>query len=288
MDMKGVIKFFPNGSADVKAIEAGNDIIELSENSQRAIQQIRKAIRNHTLSWADIDEKVKKILHTKYEIGLWNSKIQKKGLLFYLRSLFSRPNIRMIDTNGLTNFYNRPAINALKNQLCEAAITQLRNHNLPIDSSIHQPIACLSIGSKSITVFQQEIAQQDSVTLFNLDKQATLAEIETTKQQLKKYSLIIIGVHDTRKFPRNRLDYNESTLAFINELTTSNAIISWFANPYSLAQCSTISQTKGLLIGYQNIPEIQKAAVKIIFGQLKPQGKLPVSVGSTFKFGEGE
>src|SRR5690606_3051730 len=37
MDMNGVKKFFPNGEADILAIEAGNDLLEISENSGRAI-----------------------------------------------------------------------------------------------------------------------------------------------------------------------------------------------------------------------------------------------------------
>src|SRR5690606_7658408 len=37
MDMKGVVKHFPNGESDVRAILAGNDVLELSQNSARAI-----------------------------------------------------------------------------------------------------------------------------------------------------------------------------------------------------------------------------------------------------------
>ena len=44
MDMKGVKKFFPNGEADVQAIIAGHDLLEVSENSKRAIVLIVKAI----------------------------------------------------------------------------------------------------------------------------------------------------------------------------------------------------------------------------------------------------
>src|SRR5690606_3521572 len=35
MEMKGVLKFFSDGEADVRAILAGNDMLELSENSAR-------------------------------------------------------------------------------------------------------------------------------------------------------------------------------------------------------------------------------------------------------------
>jgi beta-N-acetylhexosaminidase len=40
MEMKGVTKYFPNGEADVRAFLAGNDLIELSQNSKNAAKLI--------------------------------------------------------------------------------------------------------------------------------------------------------------------------------------------------------------------------------------------------------
>src|SRR6202012_1121419 len=45
LEMQGVVKYFPNGQADVRAFLAGNDVLELSQNSARAILLIRKAVR---------------------------------------------------------------------------------------------------------------------------------------------------------------------------------------------------------------------------------------------------
>src|SRR5476649_2768711 len=44
MEMQAVVKYFPDGDAEVKAFLAGNDIIELSENSALAIKKIKRAI----------------------------------------------------------------------------------------------------------------------------------------------------------------------------------------------------------------------------------------------------
>src|ERR1700744_2707221 len=60
MEMKGVLKYFPKGEADVRAFLAGKDIIELSENSDRAITRIRKAIRKGKISPKEFETKVKK------------------------------------------------------------------------------------------------------------------------------------------------------------------------------------------------------------------------------------
>src|ERR1700744_1163353 len=72
MEMKGVLKYFPKGEADVRAFLAGKDIIELSENSDRAITRIRKAIRKGKISPKEFETKVKKVLAAKYWAGLNN------------------------------------------------------------------------------------------------------------------------------------------------------------------------------------------------------------------------
>src|ERR1700733_11857617 len=58
MEMKAVTKYFPKGEADVKAFLAGNDIIELSENSERAIKLIRKVVRKDQISKEEFDGRV--------------------------------------------------------------------------------------------------------------------------------------------------------------------------------------------------------------------------------------
>lgn len=59
MEMKGVVKNFKDGEADVMGIIAGNDILELSENSARAIKLVRKAVREDRISMDQIDQSVK-------------------------------------------------------------------------------------------------------------------------------------------------------------------------------------------------------------------------------------
>src|SRR5579872_1067579 len=70
MEMKAVIKYFPDAEADLRAFLAGNDVIELSENSEKAIQLIKKAVRKNQISKQEFEAKVKKVLAAKYWAGL--------------------------------------------------------------------------------------------------------------------------------------------------------------------------------------------------------------------------
>src|SRR6202012_1589677 len=59
MEMKAVTKYFPDGEAELKAFLAGEDIIELSENSAVAISKICKAIRQGQISAEELDRRVR-------------------------------------------------------------------------------------------------------------------------------------------------------------------------------------------------------------------------------------
>src|SRR5690606_31445246 len=82
MDMKGVVKYFKDGEADVQAIIAGNDVLELSQNSKRANKMIRKAIRKKRIDKGELALRIKKILAAKYWLGLDSLKPVQTNTLY--------------------------------------------------------------------------------------------------------------------------------------------------------------------------------------------------------------
>src|SRR5688572_11392872 len=70
LEMKGVAKYFPGGTIAVEALIAGNDMLCLPENVNQSIEAIKKAITENRLTWDDLNAKVKKVLASKYQLGL--------------------------------------------------------------------------------------------------------------------------------------------------------------------------------------------------------------------------
>ncbi|MBK0381488.1 glycoside hydrolase family 3 [Pedobacter sp. SD-b] len=269
MEMKGVVKYFPNGEADVRGVIAGMDVIELSQNTGRAIKLIRKSIRQKRLTWADIDGKVKRILAAKYWMGLNKTDSVKK--------------------QNLIQDLNRPEAYQLVQQLSDAAITVVKGaENLPLRNDFVRKTAILSIGETTPTVFSDQIKKADSNTqLFIIPKDITIKEMVNVKAELKNYDQIIMAIYDTRSRPVSTLDYPIDLKLFIADMASNNTISVVFANPYTVAGLPGIEKSKSVLIGYQNLKEMQKAAAKVILGSLKATGKLPVTINSFFKYGDG-
>jgi beta-glucosidase-like glycosyl hydrolase len=269
MDMKGVVKYFPNGEADVRGLIAGNDVLELSQNSARAIKLIRKSIRHKRLSWDDIDAKVRKILEAKYWMGLHK--------------------LKPINTEGLVEDLNSPAEQALNQELTDSSITLLKGEQLiPLRNDFVRKTAIITIGVNEPSTFAKAIKREmPDATLFIIPKNVSIKEMEAVKTELKKFDLCLLSIYDIRNRPAASLDYDSSLKLFIADLAKQNSITTVFANPYTVAGLPGIEASKGLIITYQNSKEAEQSAAKLLLGKLKANGKLPVTINAFFKYGDG-
>ncbi|HTH82326.1 MAG TPA: glycoside hydrolase family 3 N-terminal domain-containing protein [Mucilaginibacter sp.] len=269
MEMKAVTKYYPDGEAELKAFLAGNDIIELSDDSKKAILKIRKAVRKGEIAPAVFEAKVKKVLTAKYWAGLSDRKD--------------------VATELLIDDLNRPAARELVQQLSDAAVTLLKGDAYSVRLNPLQRTAIVSIGVDNTTVFQTELSRWYlNSTLFRVNKSTPVAELDNMLNTLKQYDQIFVSIHDTRLRPQSKLDYSNGVKEFISALAEHrNTVISVFANPYTIAGLTGIEKSSALIAGYQMSTEMQRAAIKIITGQQKPIGKLSVSVNVFFPTGTG-
>ena len=269
MEMKGVVKYFPNGEADLRAFMAGNDIIELSPNSARAIKLIRKAVRKDQIAQDEFDARVKKILAAKYWAGLNDYK-----------------------PTPLTNLVadlNRPAEQDLVQQLSDAAVTLLRGNAASVQLNPILKTAIVSIGVTQYTEFQKDLSRWYlNCAIFRVGKTASVSDLNSLYTVLKQYQQVFISINDTRTRPQSKLDFSNEVKLFIAQIAAQkNTVITVFANPYTIAGLPGIEKAGALMACYQNSDAMQRAAVKVIIRRINPTGKLPVNVNSFFPYGTG-
>jgi beta-N-acetylhexosaminidase len=267
MEMKAVVKYFPDGDADVKAFLAGNDIIELSENSARAIKKIRKAVRKSEIPIEEFNARVKKVLAAKY----W------AGLNYYHET----PIVNLVED------LNRPVAKELVQQLSDGAVTVLKGNAAALQLDPFQKTAIVSIGVTESTIFQRELVKwYPNSTLFLVGKNSPEQELKALLDVLQPYQQIYVSINDTRLRPASKLDYSDEVKSFIGELAAHrNIVVSVFANAYTIAGLPGIEKSGALLVCYQMTDELQRSAVKAITRQIKPTGRLPVTINLFFSTG---
>ena len=270
LNMKGVSKFYEPGVVDVKALVAGNDVLLFSEDIPIAVKEIKKAIKKGLISKADLKSRCRKILAAKYKYGLHKEKL--------------------VATQSLVSDLNNPKAQLLKRQLTEASLTVLKNENniLPLRKLDTLKVASVSIGAKSISKFQKTLGRYTKVDHFTLPKDATDSKINFVKEQLKRYNLVIVGMHQVRRIPSNNKAYSKGLIEFVQNISQDqNAVLVCMRNPYTLSQFPNIENSKAIVLTYQDDPDSQSLSAQLIFGAINGTGRLPVSIDGRFSANSG-
>ncbi len=270
MNMKGVTASNAPGVVDRDAILAGNDILEFTEDVLRAISEIRDAVRAGAVSQKEIDDRCRKMLALKQWTGVHH--------------------FRPIPVANIAADLASPSDKLLRRKLLEAALTVLRNERslIPVRSLDTLRIASISFGAGNITPFQKSLSLYGNIKHFVFKGDPDIVQIDSVKNLLKGYNLVIGGIHDNAMRPLNRLEYSPALLDFINTLCEApNVVMAVFKNPYVLDKLHNIASSDALIVTYQDDADAEDLAAQLIFGGISASGRLPVTVGETFPEGGG-
>lgn len=267
LEMKGVTKHHKTGKLEVKALQAGNDILLLPENTPATVREIKAALAAGSLDSLQFKESVHKVLHAKYKLGL-NRRI-----------LLSEKNVR--------KELEQPQAFQLKKKLIEHAITLVRNEDnvLPIRDLSKLRIASLSIGSTTKTPFQKRLGKYASISHFNTKKDISDSRKKSLVSQLKNYDLVVVGTHDLSNRPSKSFGVNQSMISLVEEIQqVSKVALVHFGNPYALKFFDNI---KNVLLAYEETSMFQETAAEAAFGVFAIQGRLPITASNRSLYGTG-
>lgn len=268
LEMKGVANHFKPGDMELEAIKAGNDILLLPIEIEKAHAKLKEAIQNKSLSSSVIDQKVLKILKAKYKLGL---------------------NIKppTLSTYKLDEKLKSKEAIALKYNLYEKAVTLVKDQNriIPVKANAIQKTATLSLGADSKTTFQKELEK------FGIKKHFHAGDAlnETTKSKivngLNNYETVIIGIHDMSISKKKNFGISQKMFDLIFQLNTNKEIVLViFGSPYSISFFEAIPT---IIAAYEDDELMQQAVVQDLMGVNAINGKLPVTAGQNFPIKTG-
>ncbi|GAB3871926.1 glycoside hydrolase family 3 N-terminal domain-containing protein [Hymenobacter segetis] len=273
MNMRGVISKFPPGEADVRAIMAGNDILEFSKNIPLALKMVRIAVDSGRISQKEIDEHCRRVLALK----------QWSGLNHY----------RPINTKNIYEDLNGPHAQYLSHRLTELSITLLRNQKtlLPLQRLDTLRIATLVLGGspRDTTDFQKAVADYAPAAHFHIGATATLDELMQLRTALKPYNLILVSLQSLGRLPATSFGITPEDNMLLRELADQKQtlVLSVFGSAYAVAKVRDLDRAAAVIMAYQESPNAQKLAAQAIFGGIAATGKLPVTVSDRYPRGFG-
>jgi beta-N-acetylhexosaminidase len=259
LNMQGVAKYYKPGEVDLKAFLAGNDVLLFSEDVPKGVAKIKAGLADGSITNERLAESVKKILFAKYLLGVHEKKY--------------------IDPTNITGDINKHT-SAMRTEIAKAALTLAQDKNNIISKVKNKQgkIAYVQFGGAGINAMGNSLAGYGITENYINPGKAVL-------QNLSSYSAVIVSLQGLSPYPGKNFGISAANIGSINTLLKNkNTALVLFGNPYAMKYFCTSGTS---LICYDEKNETQRVAAEIIAGKRKAKGKLPVTICTNYKAGDG-
>ncbi|AVF47887.1 glycoside hydrolase [Elizabethkingia anophelis] len=258
LNMGAVASRYKAGELDKKAFAAGNDIMLFSQGVSEGKKLIQEAIDSGEIPQSRIEESVKKILLTKYYLGL--------------------PNFKKISTNNINSDLNNESHAQLSEKLYANALTLLKNDQQLLPLQKNETVYYVPLEEAPYKTFASELGNNINLIV----KKAN--EINSIPSGAK----VIVGFHKDNSTAYKPYKISAASKAVLSKLSgNTKVILDVFGSPYALMDID-IQNIPAVLVSYENNEYSQKAAAKAFTGQTKINGRLPVLINNQLKYGDGQ
>ena len=274
-----VVQRFGTEEVAVKAFEAGHDIILKPKDPAATIKALAEAVKSGRLSGRRIDEAVLKLLTLKARLGLHKN--------------------RFVEESRVGEFVGTPDHLALAQEVADKSLTLLKNDGVfPVAPG--RPAKAVNInvqkfdGDPSPPALTVKLAAAfPGIQSFNLRPDPEPAYYDKVYQAVQDSELIILSLFVPRTRLGDAAPFREADLAFLQKVIAAKpkAVVAMaYGNPHLVRKIPSVA---AYLIGYGekgwfgNQAVYFESFIKVLKGELKPSGKLPVRVSEQYPIGSG-
>lgn len=257
LNMGAVAKRYKPGELDALAFKAGNDIMLFSDGVKEGKRLIQQAIDKGEISQNRVEESVKKILLTKYYLGLTQ----------YVPK----------NPENISRDLNNDSHTKTVQKMYANALTLLKDEKKLLPLNCKETYYYVPLEEAPYQTFADQLNLGTSVTV----KKAN--EISSIPANSK----VIVGFHkdnSTAYKPYKISDASKKVLADLSK--NQNIILNVFGSAYALKDVH-ILKISTVLVAYENNDDAMTATAKALHGQTKIHGRLPVFVNDKLKAGMG-
>ncbi len=270
LDMQGVTKYFNPGEIEVKALQAGNDILLLPLNVEVATQGIKTAIDSGLISVELLESRCKRILALKFKLGL------RQKPVINLKNLAA--DLNPVEAEVLCKRMVNGSITLVKNEL------QL----IPLTGLDRRKITVLSVGDSLPTVFQSTLSNYMPVMMLNVPQKFSKIIADSIVKQVVSSDFVIVGIHGITSNASDNFGLTPDVISLVDTITEINrTILALFGTPYALVKIPNLKKSEAILVAYQDNHYTESASAEVIFGGIGAKGKLPVTA-AIFPYGTGD
>lgn len=272
MEMGAITKTYPNGESAVMAIKAGVDVVLFPPDVNAAVNAVEAAVKRGEITEKRLDESVKRLLNAKYRIGLFQN--------------------RTVDLTAVNRIIEKPENIAEADRVAEKSITLLRSENSFFPVSKDRKILFVTIAAdddpvEGATFAAEILKRQPNAKIIKLDPRSTSEDYEKTFSEAQNFREILLAPFVKRAAAKGTVALPETQAEFVKKMISlkdKKVGVIAFGNPYMIRQFPAV---KTYAVTYAIEEVAQTAAVKVMFGESKFEGRLPVTIPNLFEIGSG-
>ena len=274
--MQGVTKYYGVGEAAVRALEAGADMLLLTDDEYGARRAVLRAVEEGRLSEERIDRSVRRILLAKEWAGLHRERlVDVEAARRHVGTVTHRVLAETIARRGLTLLRNEGGVVPLLDPPGRILSVTLNDGRDPSTGSFFDRLvrSRLGPGTAYATRLLDRRSEDD-------DYAAVLAEANG-------YDLILVHTYLAVRSGSGRIGMPDQQRVFVDGLTATGrpVVLISFGDPYLVLGLAR--QPAAYLAAYGSSEASQTGAVQGLFGESAITARLPVTLPGLYPYGAG-
>lgn len=276
MTMQGVAKRFSPQDATLRAVRAGADVILLPPEVKTSFEAIQDAVKQGDIPESRIDESVRRILADKARLDLHKN--------------------RHVDLLSLDHVIARQEHQQLAQEIMDRAVTLVRDDRnyLPLKLAGDRRLLLVTLYDSEIPdargrTFQAELQRlHKNTTSLWMAAASHKSLAKEIKRAAKKADALLVSAFIRVGAYKGSIDLSKEQLKLLKDLAKRGRkkpfVLTLYGSPYLL---SFVPQLPTLILAYEDHPAAEKTALKAVLGDIRFQGKLPISLPGFYPIGHG-
>lgn len=311
LTMKGVSENMESAEIALAAYKAGVDILLKPGDIIASIDRLEEAMNSGECDIEELNERVRKTLRMKARLGMLErnydatvdtthiaERVKKPEHIALIQEMADQSMTLVDNKLGIVPIdmskkiayvaYNAKRIPMLREYGDIEGLSGYNPETGMVDSTtlMYQHLLKaaypqpLPEGTPKSELFRgpREGKGASKVHYFALDKKSSKKDIAAVEKQLSDYDVVILACHDPRGRSRKDLIAEEHVNVLEGIVKKYHPLLVHYGSPYGLSDLPWKEHLGGLLVAYKDSESNQKAAAKILTGEIKAVGQLPVTV----------
>jgi beta-N-acetylhexosaminidase len=256
LTMAGVREKYGDDRVPVLALKAGADMLLMPPDLELAYNSVLDAVRSGELTEKRIDTSVRRILRLKWDLGIVESPY--------------------VDVSAASESVQTPEHKAAAQDLTDRTTTLVKNEGdlLPLEPGSGQDVLVTGWGANTTATVADKMEQRGAnTTVLETGTNPSEAEIAAAEEAAKSHDVTVVVSY------RAWLDSYAGQRELVRRLTdTGKPVVAVAArDAYDIAQ---YPEVPAYLASYSYAGVALESLVRVIYGEVSPQGKLPVTIPS--------